>query len=197
MSIEQKFDALLEGFAEPDYQIEDEPSPADGDDQANRRLHRLRHLNRELAQTVEVFDAEIERLTARRDELTHKIGSEIRWVESSLVMYWEACRARDPKGPKVKHLPGGDLSARKQQPEYRFTDEEAFIAWAAENAPAALNQPPPKIDRRVVRQAFPLDPGIGWEPGEVVQLETDIGVVPGLSVVARGEKVTVTPADAL
>lgn len=196
MSAAEKFDAMLEGFAEPDYDIETEPAPADGDDQANRRLHRLRHLNRERAQTAEVFDAELERITRRRDELLARMDSEIRWVESSLAMYWEACRQRDPKGPKVKHLPGGDLSARKQQPEYRFTDEAAFIRWAAENNADLLNIPAPKIDRIKVKQA--LCPPTSGAPGDVLPLVADGGeVVPGVQVALRGEKVTVTPADAL
>jgi hypothetical protein len=213
-------DELLAGD-DPDWDTDPQP-PVDAD-QADRWLRRLRILNEQ-----EDADTELANTQRARIDLWLSLQNESRaktraWLEASLILHHEAyLRTAGPKAAKTIHLPNGDLIARAQQPEWRYTDEAAFIGWAeTNNRDEFLTRPAPVPDRNAVKRMLappapvlesltvgdPLDV-LDAQPCPVCQDDDwntsegcdDCGgtglvyeTVPGVVLVKRPDKITVAP----
>lgn len=182
-------DRFLTDGDEPDY--ESEPVPAESLDQANRWLRSIARLDREADRVRDAADTEIERVEAWKVERLAPIQKQREWLARSCEMLAAALYERDPKTVS-HHVPNGRIYSRHQAPEWTYTDEGSFIAWAEVHRPDLLNTPEPvtKPDRNAVKKAFgdviPKRP----TPGDEIPVTTHDGAgtvvpVPGLRVVIR------------
>lgn len=170
-----------------------EPVPAESLDQANRWLHAIKRINRHEAEIRAMADAERKRRVQYVDEWEARELAESEfttqrpWLERSVEMLARALFKLDPK-VITRSLPNGTFTLRKQQPEWVFEDETAFVWWARINDRDDLVNvpvpPAPKPDRNAVKKAFTVE----GKPGDVVPVVVDGDVVPGLTVTFRDRK---------
>lgn len=163
---------------------------------ANAILRRVGMMERRLALRLEVAEAEREKLDAfiahQKAALGEAIERDRRWLQG----WHNAQLGPHGRGPKTIELPAGTLKATAQQPEYEIEDEAAFMAWAEENAPSLIRQPPPKYpppapDKVALKKriAPALKERDDWRPGDVVRFPD----VPGVAVTMRGPKFEAKP----
>lgn len=107
--------------------------------------------------------------------LNDKIG----WFTGEVIAYYHGL----PDPPKTYKLPNGQIVRRAGRESTQVTDEEAFIEWAATNAPAAV-------------KLSPLVSGLPkWghtDDGLIVSPDGE--PVPGVRVTRGDDTVTVRPA---
>lgn len=187
-------DDVLEG---DDPDIDQEPTGAIDADVADRWLRRLGRLAAQDRADEELANARIATintwLMARREARRPTVE----FFERSIELWHLANLRANPKAAKSITLPAGKVASRAQQPEWDF-DDTAFVAWAREHAPELVNQPPPpapKPDKAAAKKHLDVPALEGATPGvPLVVVDGDGEIVPGVTVVARTPKVTVTPA---
>lgn len=166
----------------------DDPPHTPERDAAERYAYSLRRTLERLAEHDAARDRLIQHIDVRHDAITAPLIAKAEWLRSSLRLYHAARLADDPSEKTVK-LHAADLVSRAEQPEWVYDDEGAFLAWAEDEHPELVNNPPPpaKTPKKAdVKQA--LKPESAGEPGQVVKvLDPKTGeVVPGLSVKLPG-----------
>lgn len=162
----------IENLGIPEVPEERERFKIESKDQAAWALRKMSRIKAEMEENNKVAQAEIERITAWRNEENEKLQRSVSFFESLLHEYFMQLREDDPKLKTVK-LPHGSLKMRKQQPEFQY-DETQLLPWAKENLPDAV----------VVKESVAKTPVKKHiqETGEVV---------PGVTIIERPEKFSV------
>ena len=162
----------IENLGIPEVPEERERFKIESKDQAAWALRKMSRIKAEIEENNKVAQAEIERITAWRDEENEKLERSISFFEGLLYEYFMALRQEDPKLKTIK-LPHGTLKMRAQQPQYEY-DEAQLLPWAKENLPDAV----------VVKESVAKTPVKKHiqETGEVV---------PGVTIIERPEKFSV------
>ncbi len=94
-------------------------------------LRKLAKLAREKAEIDRAAAEEIARIGAWQAEETNRLTADMGYFEALLTDYHRRLLEADPRAKTVK-LPGGQLRARAQQPEYA-RDDERLLAWLEGN----------------------------------------------------------------
>ena len=110
---------------------------------------------------------EMERIERWLDEANGPLLKDIEFFCGLLTSYHARVLTDEPKRKTIK-LPGVQLKARAQQPEWTF-DEDAFVAWAQINAPdlVKVTSAPVKPDAKKALTATPEGTAVDAS-GEVV-----------------------------
>ena len=162
----------IESFGIPEDQEQRERFKIESKDQAAWALRKMSKIKAEIEENNKVAQAEIERITAWRDEENEKLQRSISFFEGLLHEYFMQLREDDPKLKTVK-LPHGTLKMRKQQPQYEY-DEAQLLPWAKENLPEAV----------IVKESV--------EKNHVKKYIQETGeLVPGVTIIERPEKFSV------
>jgi phage host-nuclease inhibitor protein Gam len=139
----------------------------------------LRQISRLLSKREEVkslAQAEIEKITAWKNDQTESIQKSISFFEFLLIEYHQQIFKENPKAKTIK-LPSGRLEARKAQPEY-LRDKETMLPWVEQNRPEFVITKK-ELDWAGLKKVLKYENGMGIDP--------DTGeAVPGLNVVDRG-----------
>lgn len=199
---------LADEFAELDDLLTDDDVPDDPEGLAgpgaavqdrahlNRIVRSIDRIRREAVQVCDLADAQLAKTKTWRDERLRILASEERHQMFRVASYHAMERAQDPRLVTI-HLPDGDVPARAQQPEWEF-DDAAFIPWAAENLPDALNiptePPPPTVNRNAAKKLLTQereDPTTS-KVVEVLGVTENDERPPGVKVTERDRKVVVT-----
>ena len=158
----------------------EEPAPEQA---VERWLRELAELSEEIATISRRFTAEHDRLERRATLLIEPLEARRAKTLGQLHHYHALVRAADPSA-KTIHMANGTLRSSEAQPSIDVSDEEAFVAWAAEQAPHLLRTPEPTTvpDRATIRAAFK-------ETGKVVdgRVVIDGEIIPGLFGAMGGE----------
>lgn len=159
----------IENLGIPEAPEEKERFRIETKDQAAWALRKMSRIQAEIEENNKVAQAEIERVTAWRDEENEKLERSISFFESLLHEFFHSQRESDPKLKTMK-LPHGTLKMRKQQPQYEY-DEDQLLPWAKESLPEAV----------VVKETVSKNPVKKHirETGEMV---------PGVTITERPEK---------
>lgn len=175
----------------PDYATEaDDGVPeaeADALIQAGIHLRYVQRWRRERAMVEDVFQAEVDAITKRRDRRLAQLDSRVAWHEVPLRAIHEALRTRNPKRWTTVHLAMGVLKSRAGTLDYVVDDEKALLAWAQTNdqrlvALPSYSPPPPRLDRKALRELVkPTHDDMDESPGEL----TGGKVVPHLLIVRK------------
>ena len=162
----------IENFGIPEDNEQRERFKIESKDQAAWALRKMSRIKAEIEENNKVAQAEIERITAWRDEENEKLERSISFFESLLHEFFLSQRESDPKLKTMK-LPHGTLKMRKQQPQYEY-DEAQLLPWAKENLPEAV----------IVKESVAKNSVKKYiqETGEVV---------PGVTIIERPEKFSV------
>lgn len=107
-----------------------------------------------------------------------RLGRDEAYFEGLLTEWHMEVLAEDPR-QKTLRLPHGELTARKA-PDRFEVDEEAFLAWAKQAAPA-LVRVKEEVDRQALRKHF-----AGAEPGQEL-VDPATGEVLGCARLVAGE----------
>lgn len=133
------------------------------DDGAAWAVRKIRAMKEKITQIERLAEAEIMRVNRWAGQETQSDRDSISFFEGLLKEYHEVQLAEDPTRKTIK-LPHGKLSARSL-PDVLAYEDETFIAWATEHAPAMLTSP--GIDKRVAKtllESFEeLPPGVSLE----------------------------------
>ena len=139
----------------------------------------LRQISRLLSKREEVkslAQAEIEKITAWKNDQTESIQKSISFFEFLLIEYHQQIFKENPKAKTIK-LPSGKLEARKAQPEY-LRDKETMLPWVEQNRPEFVITKK-ELDWAGLKKVLKYENGMGIDP--------DTGeAVPGLKVIERG-----------
>ena len=162
----------IENFGIPEDNEQRERFKIESKDQAAWALRKMSKIKAEIEENNKVAQAEIERITAWRDEENEKLERSISFFESLLHEFFLSQRESDPKLKTMK-LPHGTLKMRKQQPQYEY-DEAQLLPWAKKNLPEAV----------IVKESVAKNSVKKYiqETGEVV---------PGVTIIERPEKFSV------
>lgn len=145
-------------------------------EQAEWCLRQISRLMREQDEIESTAQAEIEKITAWKNDQTESIQKSISFFEFLLIEYHQQIFKENPKAKTIK-LPSGRLEARKAQPEY-LRDKETMLSWVEQNRPEYIVVKK-DIDWSGLKKVLKFQNGTGIDP--------DTGeVVPGLNVVDRG-----------
>lgn len=187
MTLEDTWRDLDEFVASQDLpDFDSEPVPAESLDQANRWLRAIKRIDRRVAEIREVAAAERQRINEWEAEQVAAVSKNRAWLERSIELLARALFQRDPK-VITRSLPNGEFTLRKQQPDWSYTDEKAFVEWAKVHRRGLLNfpdPPEPKPDKNAVKKAFEVD----GKPGDTVPVVVDGVKVPGLTVTFRDRR---------
>jgi hypothetical protein len=188
-------DEFLSGD-EPDYTTE--PAAPVDMDQAERWLRHYRRLQTEADRALEVANAERARIDLWLSVELDRIGRQQAWFEQGLTQMHAAVLRVTPKA-KTLRLPSGTLKARAQQPEWSIDDEPAFLTWAREHRPELVNQPvppPAKPAKADAKKVLELTEPKARAGERVAVRDPQSGeVVPGVTVLIRGEAFSIDLAD--
>lgn len=162
----------IENLGIPEVPEERERFKIESKDQAIWALRKIAQAKANQDENTQAAQAEIDRITAWRDEENEKLQRSISFFESLLHEFFLQLRESDPKLKTMK-LPHGTIKMRKQQPQYEY-DEEILLSWAKENLPEAV----------VIKESVAKTPVKKHiqETGEVV---------PGVTIIERPEKFSV------
>jgi len=156
----------------PTHIIADDP---DALSRADWHLRKLAALEARKAETARVFNAELERVTARMNAELDRITKAADWHRAPLAQLHAALLAADPTRKTIV-LPHGELTSRTpKKPKLLVQDKDAFIEWALVNAPDVLNTTY-SVDRTKAAAAL-VCPGTP-EPGETMFAVASGGEVP-------------------
>ena len=106
-------------------------------------------------------------------------------------MYHRTVIANDPAALTIP-TPAGTLKSTKTQPTWEFYDEAAFTAWALENLPQVIAEPPappePKVVKNEVKKVLKdeAEAAIKVAGTSDAVLTHDGAPVPGLRVLPAG-----------
>lgn len=173
---------------DPGPQDEDAPEPADTIDlsneatallEANGHLRAIARIRRERAIHETVFRAEIERITAVYRRKADQLKAQEAWHTTPVEQLHAALLARDDRRRTVV-LPHGTLKSRSAK-KHRFdvVDDEAFIAWAEDNA-ADLLRRTPKPDMSAIASSDDVTTVPCTDGGLLVLAAATGEVIPGL-----------------
>lgn len=188
MTITDEFDEALAGEA-PDFDAE--PTPALDLDQATQWVAQVARVRRLRDEYLAAHAAATARLNARLNERLAALNEQEAWFEEALAMYHRVLLANDPEAKTVP-TPAGTLKSTATQPTWEFYDEEAFTAWAVENMPQVIAEPPPPPAPKVVKTE--VKKVLKAEAAEALKmagtsdavLTHDGAAVPGLRVLPAG-----------
>ena len=145
-------------------------------EQAEWCLRQISRLMREQKEIESTAQAEIEKITAWKNDQTESIQKSISFFEYLLIEYHQQILKENPKAKTIK-LPSGRLEARKAQPEYQ-RDKETMLSWVEQNRPEYIVVKK-DINWSGLKKILKYRNGTGIDP--------DTGeVVPGLKVIERG-----------
>jgi len=131
---------------------------------------------REQEEIESTAQAEIEKITAWKNDQTESIQKSISFFEYLLIEYHQQILKENPKAKTIK-LPSGKLEARKAQPEFQ-RDVETMLPWVEQNRPEYIVVKK-DINWAGLKKILEYRNGTGIDP--------DTGeVVPGLTVIDRG-----------
>ena len=191
MTLATEYDDMTDDLTGPDPDWEAEPEAPAGDENVDRTLRRLARIRREANAARIVHDAEILRVTDRRDARLEVFERQERWLLDALEMFHRAILTDG--GAKTLHLPSGTLRAATQQPAFTY-DDETLIPWARENAPDLIDEtivrkiPKAGLKERLVVPAL--------DEGESAPAVTGDGeIVPGVTVTRRGPRFSVESGE--
>jgi hypothetical protein len=157
---------------------------------AAESLRRYRYWERRAAELSAPFEAEMDRLRARWDEVLKPIRRKLDWHHDGLEQYHRAAFAAKTAQPTLK-LPAGDTLLRKAKPTLSIDDEAELLAWAAGEGLDVLADP--KLSKAKLGEVIKVVEIDGAEPGtplQVVRVGTG-EVVPGLSAVTSARNFSI------
>jgi hypothetical protein len=166
----------------------DEPAPTieladpDGAARANWHLRHLDRIERLRLEARRAFDAELDRIERRREEVDAVYERRAEWHRRPVRDWHRAILAADPTRKTIT-LAYGELRSRTpQKPAVHVADRDAFIGWARDHAPAllAITYSP---DRKAIEAAIGSSLAAAGSPmqGESVPIVTGDGeIVPGV-----------------
>lgn len=147
MNPTEEFEDALGG----DYPDFDEDVHAALDlNQATQWVAQLARVRRVREEYEAAHAAAIARLNARLANLTENLAQQEMWYTEALKMYHATVLANDPAAKTIA-TPAGTLKSTATQPSWDFYDEAAFTAWALENLPEVIAEPPPPPEPRVAK----------------------------------------------
>lgn len=145
-------------------------------------LRRVAHHRQQIARVQADADALIAPLQAQIDQIRawaqHQITDRERRLgihENRLVLYY---RLNSPAGGKTLALPGGKISCRAQQPEWRYEDERALVELLDADGHPAI-----RVRREVDKVKLKAMVEVRQD-GTVVDTSTG-AILPGVRVVER------------
>jgi len=191
------FDDALGGDT-PDFQSE--PVAPLGLVQATEWVAQLARTRRLQAEYREAHAAAVARLNARLNARTEALHQQEGWLAEALEMFHRTALATD-KSAKTIETPAGTLKSTATQPTWEFYDEEAFTAWALENLPEVIAEPPPppapKAAKTAVKKALKDDAAVALKAAGTSDavLMHDGASVPGLRVLPAGRNYKVITED--
>lgn len=148
--------SMADAFTDLDEAVTDDlPEEPVDLDHVNRMLRALRRIEADRANVVAVAEAEAARVFDWLDARTADMDARADAIRDRLRRYHEAVLTDDPRARTI-HVPNGTLTARAHT-TWDFTDEAAFLAWAAERCPDAIRRkdpivPPPEIERNEAKR---------------------------------------------
>lgn len=196
---EELEDAVLRSLDEADAPAEVEGrwhiADVDNADWALRKLTKVRaeiaSVNATSAQKLEAIRMAIEPwtepITDWQAEQLEKLAKEEGNWEALLMEFHKSIVAEDPKALTIER-PYGTLKSRKSPDKWEF-DEEAFLAWAAANAPEFVRVKQ-EVDKPLVKKTVKMALN-----GEVAMPGTEVHVA-GVSVTVGERKFEVETAVA-
>jgi hypothetical protein len=149
---------------------------------ATSHLRHLRRAERQLLDARRAFDAEIDRLERKREEIDAVFERRLEWHRRPLRDLHRALLEVDPTRKTVV-LPYGALQSRTpQKPTMHVVERDEFVRWARDHAPdlLAVSFSP---DRKAIEKAIGATLAPAAEParGESVPIVTADGeLVPGV-----------------
>lgn len=188
------------------WDIDTDPEPITSEIDAERWLRRRRRILADKATIEQVRADQQARLDAWHADRVEGTDRALAYIDRQLDGWMRAHVATG--GAQTVTLPSGTIKATRQQPEWRYTDESAFVEWAQTYAPDLLRLPEPKPpapapDKTAVKKT--LAKLVSGQPGEVVEVpwtattvdddtgeivDVNLGTIPGLEVEFRPMKVT-------
>jgi len=160
----------------PEKQEQKERFRVKDKEQAEWCLRQISRLMREQEEIESTAQAEIEKITAWKNDQTESIQKSISFFEYLLIEYHQQILKENPKAKTIK-LPSGKLEARKAQPEFQ-RDVETMLPWVEQNRPEYIVVKK-DINWAGLKKILEYRNGTGIDP--------DTGeVVPGLTVIDRG-----------
>jgi len=145
-------------------------------EQAEWCLRQISRLMREQEEIESTAQAEIEKITAWKNDQTESIQKSISFFEYLLIEYHQQILKENPKAKTIK-LPSGRLEARKAQPEFQ-RDVETMLSWVEQNRPEFVITKK-ELDWAGLKKILKYENSMGIDP--------DTGeAVPGLKVIERG-----------
>lgn len=170
---------------ERDWEDDDESAFADDASrlEASEMLRRMRWYQQQLEEVVAPFQAEIDRLRARVEEVSRPIQHRIDWYQGGLENWHRAAFAEKKATPTVK-LPYGDILLRRATPKIEVVDEAEVLAWAAGEGHDVL--PDPRVMVSKLNKVAKVVDDDSDEPGTPLPVIDKEGeVVPGVTSEAR------------
>jgi hypothetical protein len=174
---------------EPDFT--EKPSAPLDLDQATQWVAKVARARRLREEYVAAHQAAVARLNARLNERVEALAQQEEWYGEALAMFHKTAIAVDPEALTIP-TPAGTLKSTKTQPKWEFFDEAAFTAWALENAPEVIAEPPPppapKVVKTEVKKALKADAEKALKVAGTSDavLTHDGAPVPGLRVLPAG-----------
>lgn len=188
MDITDEFDEALAGEA-PDFDAP--PAPALDLDQATQWVAQVARARRLREEYQAAHAAAVNRLNARLNNRLSALNEQEAWYEEALAMYHRTLLANDPEAKTVP-TPAGTLKSTATQPTWEFYDEAEFTAWAIENMPEVIADPPPppalKVVKATVKKVLKADAAKALKVAGTSDavLTHDGTPVPGLRVLPAG-----------
>jgi hypothetical protein len=186
--IASDFEDALAGD-QPDF--ESKPTAPLDLDQATQWVAQVARARRLREEYEEAHRSAVARLNARLSVRVEALNQQEEWYAEALEMFHRTAIAVDETALTIP-TPAGTLKSTKTQPTWEFYDEEAFTAWAVENLPAVIAEPPPPPAPKVVKAE--VKKALKDEATEVLKvagtsdavLTHDGAPVPGLRVLPAG-----------
>lgn len=165
----------------------------DNDDLAGWALRKLAAALGETARIRATAQSEIDRIQAWAMDAERQSARDAEFFAAKLSDYRRQLEHDNPKLPKTYKLPQGSLSRRKNPDRITVTDEAAFLAWADENLPAAVNRKPLVSALKGDGFLTVIEEGNDLGVGAVVDAGTG-EAVPGVAAIAGQERYEAKPA---
>ena len=182
-------DESLDGaYSVPEVPEERVHFTVDNLEKAAWAMRKLAHIRKKQAEIQSIADKEIMRIQYWAEDQKKGLEDDARYFEGLLMAYHQSVYADDPKAKTIK-LPHGELTARKQQDDWRIMDE-VFIQAAKELGLMNLIRVKEEPNKTELKKALWFDP----ETGKVIDPETG-AVVDGVTVIPGGVKFSVKVVD--
>jgi hypothetical protein len=135
-------DDLSDALAGDEPDFDTEPSAPLDLDQVTQWVEQVARVRRLLDEYRQAHAAAVQRLNDRLNQRVEDLTKKEKWYEEALEVYHKVTIQNDPKALTIE-TPAGTLKSRMGQVEWEFFDEAAFTAWALENLPEVIAEPPP------------------------------------------------------